>query len=333
MGRPEENDASAAVPFGYPPAVLAEPPRVAAVCHMFHPEVAGEALARLRNIPFPADVFVSTDTEEKRAALAALFASWGQGTAEVRVVPNRGRDIAPKLVGFREVHDRYDRVLHLHSKRSKHADFLQPWRAYLYETLLGSPAVVRSVFEAFERLPRLGMVAPQHFEPVRRWLDWSGNFGAARALAARMGIGLRPDAALDFPSGSMFWARPAALRPLLDLGLSFDDFPEEAGQVDGTPAHAIERLYFHVCERAGYSWMKVADPALLFDTRAVVRIGSPEDLVRFAAERGAALASGALPKRAEAPPMMVQTPPGLLLRSAPALPATQAGPEQAREAA
>ena len=57
--------------------------------------------------------------------------------------------------------------------------------------------------------------------------------------------------------------------------------------MDGTPAHAIERLYFHVCERAGCSWMKIADPALLFDTRAVVRIGSPEDLVRFAAERDA----------------------------------------------
>jgi O-antigen biosynthesis protein len=279
-------------------------------------------------------VFVSTDTEEKRAALAAVFASWGQGSAEVRVVPNRGRDIAPKLVGFRDVHDgRYDRVLHLHSKRSKHADFLSPWRTYLYETLLGSPAVVRSVFEAFERLPRLGLVAPQHFEPVRRWLDWSGNFGAARALAARMGIELRPDAALDFPSGSMFWARPAALRPLLDLDLSFEDFPEEAGQVDGTPAHAIERLYFHVCERAGYAWMKIADPALLFDTRAVVRIGSPEDLARFAAEHGAVLASGALPKRACAPPMMVQTPPGLLRRTAAAPPAAQGGPERAREAA
>jgi hypothetical protein len=80
-----------------------------------------------------------------------------------------------------------------------------------------------------------------------------------------------------------------------------------------------------VCERAGYAWMKIADPALLFDTRAVVRIGSPEELARFAAERGATLASGALPKRAEAPPMMVQTPPGLLLRAA--------GPERAREAA
>jgi hypothetical protein len=80
--------------------------------------------------------------------------------------------------------------------------------------------------------------------------------------------------------------------------------------------------------------MKVADPALLFDTRAVVRIGNPDDLARFAAERGAVLASGTLAKRAEAPPMMVRTPPGLLRRTTATFLRTQeAGPERAREAA
>jgi lipopolysaccharide biosynthesis protein len=57
-----------------------------------------------------------------------------------------------------------------------------------------------------------------------------------------MGFDLSRVTSLDFPSGSMFWARPDALRPILDLGLTLDEFPEEAGQVDGTVAHAIERL-------------------------------------------------------------------------------------------
>jgi lipopolysaccharide biosynthesis protein len=229
-------------------------------------------------------------------------------------MPNRGRDIAPKLIGFRDVHDRYEFVLHLHSKRSLHADFLAPWRRYIYETLLGSTAIIRSVFEAFARLPQLGMLAPQHFEPTRRWLDWNGNFEVARALAARMGIALRSDAALDFPSGSMFWARSAALRPVLDLNLSFEDFPRESGQQDHTPAHALERLYFHICERADYVWLKIADPALLFDARAVVSIGNPQDLLRFQSEHGVTLGSGLLVTRPEPAPLMVRTPPGLLQR-------------------
>ncbi len=315
VGRSEDDDASMAIPFSYPPAVLATLPHVAVVCHMFHPEVAAEAALYMRNLPFPADLKLSTDTQDKRIALEAVFASWAQGTVDIRVLPNRGRDIAPKLVGFADAHRTYEYVLHLHSKQSKHADFLAPWRTYLYRTLLGSPAIVRSVFEAFNQVPDLGMVAPQHFEPIRRWLDWRGNLEVAQTLAARLGIKLQPDATLDFPSGSMFWARTAALRPLLDLELTAKEFPEEAGQVDGTLAHAIERLYFHVCEAAGYRWLKVADPALLFETRAVVRIDRPEDLQAFIQRHGASLASKRLLRRTEAPPMMVRTPATLLALS------------------
>ncbi len=177
------------------------------------------------------------------------------------------------------------------------------------------------MFEAFARLPDLGMVVPQHFEPVRRWLDWNGNFADARALAARMGIALDPARALDFPSGSMFWARSAALRPLLDLGLSFEDFPKEGEQTDRTPAHAIERLFLYACERSGHTWLKIADPALHMDTRTIVRVGSPEDLVRFEAEHGIRLTgAGPLARRAEAPPMMTQVPPGLKRRMREAVP-------------
>src|SRR5206468_8183486 len=86
---------------------------------------------------------------------------------------------------------------------------------------------------------------------------------------------------LDFPSGSMFWARSPALRPLLDLGLATEDFEEEAGQIDGTLAHAIEHLYFHACEHAGYDWIKVARPELLAHTPAIVSAETPEELDRF----------------------------------------------------
>ena len=315
--RPAEVDFSLAIPFGFPPLQAPPPPRVAVICHLYYPEVGREVRHYLQNLPVPANLFLATDTAEKAEVIRAAFADWEGGRVEVRVVPNRGRDIAPKLVGFADAHADYDLVLHLHSKKSDHAHFLAPWRGFLFENLLGSKAAVASILDAFARLPQLGMVAPQHYEAVRRWLGWNGNYDLAQGLARRMGLPLSPVRALDFPSGSMFWARPAALKPLLDLNLSFDDFPTEGAQVDHTPAHAIERLYFLVCELSGYAWLKVAQPALYLSTDTILPVRTPAELQRFFGEHGVALTGPVLlPVRTEPAPLATQVPPGLSRRLA-----------------
>ena len=71
----------------------------------------------------------------------------------------------------------------------------------------------------------------------------------------RAGLESRNDSqkpTFNFPVGSMFWARTAALRPLLELGLGWDDFPEEPVPYDGSLLHAIERLLPFVVEGAGF---------------------------------------------------------------------------------
>ncbi len=269
------------LPLGY--VTTGGPVCVAVVLHAFHTDLLPEFRAYLDHIPVPADLFISTDTEEKRTVISACFLDWAKGSVEVLVTPNRGRDVAPKLVGFGAVHDRYEYVLHVHTKSSPHESRLAGWRGYLLDTLVGSASVIHGVFEAFARAPRLGMLAPQHIDQLRPWIRWGENHELAEQLAERMGFPLPPAAPLDFPAGSMFWARSAALRPLLDLHLDFDDFPAEASQTDGTLAHAIERLYFLVCERAGFDWLKITARGELHEQRGVTTVSSPQDLDRFLA--------------------------------------------------
>ena len=287
---PLDQEACLELPLGYRPAALPAP-NVAVVLHAYHLELLPEIKAYLGHIPFPADVFISTDTDAKRAVVSACFADWPGGSVTIKVTPNRGRDVAPKLVGFAAVHDQYEYVLHIHTKQSLHDDRLAGWRGYLFDTLLGSPDVVRGIFAAFAQAPDLGMLAPQHVDELRPWIRWADNHAQAQGLAERMRFPLPFEAPLDFPSGSMFWARTAALRPLLDLHLEVDDFPEEIGQTDGTLAHAIERLYFLVCEQAGFGWMKVTAKGQLHDASGVVSVTSVEELARFLAQNRVSLAA------------------------------------------
>jgi len=254
--RPREaTDLALEVPFAYGPDARGGP--VAVVMHVFYPEMMPELLARIAHIPVRADLYVSTDTPEKQAAIAASAADYANGTVEVRVFPNIGRDIAPTIIGFHDVFARYDIFLHIHSKKSPHDPRFAPWRDYLLDNLLGSPEVVASVLRLLAEND-VGLVFSQHFGEVRPLLNWGYDFDLAKDLLARAGITLRKDYVLDFPSSSFFWARSAAVKPLLDIGLDWGDFPAEAGQIDGTLAHAIERSLLYFAESAGFRWTKVA---------------------------------------------------------------------------
>lgn len=57
-----------------------------------------------------------------------------------------------------------------------------------------------------------------------------------------------------FPAGNMFWGRVAAVKNIFDIDYVEADFPEEAGQTDGTIMHAIERLWIPVAENNGYTY-------------------------------------------------------------------------------
>jgi Rhamnan synthesis protein F len=274
---PHLTEYSIEVPFRWLPS-NSPPPRLVAVCHVFYPDMLPEMKRYLSNIPFPLHVFISTDTAAKRAAIRQGFDDWLTALVDVRVMENRGRNIAPLLVGFRDIYDRYDYVLHVHSKRSTHTFFLNQWRRFLLETLLGSPGVVASVFAAFQVNANLGVIGPSRFEGVRS-VGWSANYRLCKRIARQMGVTIAETPPVDFPAGSMFWARTSALRPLLELGLQFADFPRERGQLDGTLAHALERLFYVACERAGLDWITISrsglfeipGPAVLLDSQEVLR--------------------------------------------------------------
>lgn len=286
-----EEDFSMAVPFDFSVnATWSSGRRIASVCHIFYVDLAEEMLSYLNHLPVQTDLFISTTDDAKAIALRQVFSSWGRGRVDVRVAANQGRDIAPKLVTFREVYEAgYELILFLHSKKTEREDTGPAWRSALFQTLAGSVETVGSVLTLFDQNPRLGMVIPQHHESIRQHVGWQNNLLHGRRLARHMGFSLKTAYPLDFAAGSMFWLRPEAILPLLRLKLQIDDFPREGGQVGDTVAHGIERMMLYSCELAGYDWLKIADPRFFGYQDTIVPIHNLSELGPFAEAHGFSL--------------------------------------------
>ena len=232
-------------------------PTIAVQVHMFYPETLEETIENLNQIPFPFDCYISSDTEEKRKTIEeAMRASCKAAHVQVEVFENRGRDVGPFLVQMQPVYQKYDYVCHIHSKKTKTEDHGNEWRKYIFRHLFGSEENIRQIFHEFEKDHRIGLIMPETYPVLEYQAEWGGNREGVADLLHSMG--LSPDLPNDpvFPVGNMFWARSEALKPVFDLKLTQRDFPEEAGQVNATIAHQIERCWIYMLRENGYTYLK-----------------------------------------------------------------------------
>jgi lipopolysaccharide biosynthesis protein len=227
---------------------------VAAVVHVYYPELLDELMSHLAAIHVPFDLLV-TYAMDQAPVLETAGLSHLRGRA-ILAVENRGRDLWPlaQLVNAGLL-DRYSVVLKVHTKRSGWRDGHEllggsgdTWRATLLEGLLGAPTDVAEILGAFGTSADLGMVTADG--SVLGPDFWGRDLSMAADLLARLDLPLRQEA-LVFAAGSMYWVRASILRRLRDLRLISSDFQPERGQVDGTMAHALERVIGLLCLDAG----------------------------------------------------------------------------------
>ena len=218
--------------------------RIAVHAHMFYPDLAEEFAWYLSQIPGSFDLYASTPTSLAQRHVEQVFRALDNvGRVDVRMTPNVGRDIAPLLVEFGQDMAGYDIICHIQTKKSLYNNGLTDgWREYLLDALFDHPNRIAAYVRMLQS-GRYGIIYPQCFHNLPYMAHtWLSNAGLARTWGSRFGVETLPDGYFDFPAGSMFWAHTNALRPLLEAGLQWDDFPVEAGQTDGTLAHCIERM-------------------------------------------------------------------------------------------
>jgi lipopolysaccharide biosynthesis protein len=218
--------------------------KTAVIVHLFYVEqweYIKNKLANMGTIKY--DLFITLQNKDKD--FSNVIISFRKD-AQVHLVENMGRDILPFVHVARRLDQKgYINILKIHTKKSKHRTDGDKWFHELIDGLLPSINSVKKIYSILES--NNAMIGPKgHYVSYSEYIG--SNQPSIDILLNEMYTAEQVEALktrLDdcgYFGGSMFWISTAVLRPLLDLYLMPEDFEPEAGQIDGTLAHAIERI-------------------------------------------------------------------------------------------
>jgi rhamnosyltransferase len=235
--------------------------KVAMHLHVFYIDIFKEYLKTFKKIDTKIDLFITTDSEDKKIEIANLLKifevdSW---VKEIIVYENRGRDVLP-WIKISSKMTNYDLVGHFHTKKSKHKKnaTVKIWNKEIFSSLLETLPVVLELFANNKKIGILIPDIPINFCSEDKNIGWGDNKKLCISLYERMLTKKRIDLSKVkdpiMPYGNMFWYRPEALQPIFDLNLKDEVFPDEPLPFDGTIAHALERLPVYVAWSEGYDF-------------------------------------------------------------------------------
>ncbi len=223
--------------------------KIAVHLHLFYVDMVPFMVNYLNNIPETFDLFVSVP-ETMNCNPDILKKDFTKirkvDNIVIKLCPNRGRDIAPMICLFGKELQTYDYIAHLHSKKSLHTPSHNVWAKYIFDHLLGSQENVSRIFNLLDE--NIGVISPPDFLMMpEQPSGWGSNMQLAQDMLNKSGLKIdlkKVFPIIEFPQGSMFWAKTSYLQQMFTLPIDFKDFPEEPIGQDGTIAHALERLFF-----------------------------------------------------------------------------------------
>jgi len=217
--------------------------------HIFYHGLIDEIASYLSQVKYnlSADVFISVPQDWDSSSIEYL-------TDKIKIdrlfiFNNKGRDILPFIKVLKVIEEEgYIYSCKVHGKKSSHISAGDKWRQELLGSLLSIDSA-KYLLNILKDSPSSGFSVPKgvvksfdknNLKDNRVWVEKMKNY-----------YGLEIFNNERFLSGSMFWFKIAALKGLSDI--SEDMFEPELGAIDGTLAHALERLIPALGRKNGYT--------------------------------------------------------------------------------
>lgn len=251
--------------------------KLAVFAHLHYEEQFEEAVNILKRIPYVYDLYISTTGKDKAKTLYTMVKKTDQHVTidklEIRVFNNRGRDVAPWLLGFKDIQYDYDLALkfHLKNRISYNEIYLNELTSFILNCTIASPSYVGNIVNMFNRNPKLG-IAFHPYPPClllqyhHRLTGDNNTFKATRNALKKCNINyFNENRQIIFPQ-NIFWYRPQSLKKLFESNITYEDFPPEPYPLDATIGHGLERAIPYIVQDSGYAVSLVITDDLLQNT-------------------------------------------------------------------
>ena len=235
--------------------------KIAIQAHVYYETLISDIIQKTNNIPVHFDLFISTDTEFKKIYIYNYVVNNTKANKfKIQIMNNKGRDVLPLLIQLKNQIKKYKYFCHLHTKKSKHINFGDEWRNYLFNNLLGNKEIISEILTDFENNKYLGIIFPEIYYKVFETFGKNilgSNKDYMNLILKKLAPYLKVSTKnLDFPMGNMFWAKIKSVYQIFLLNFN-ELIPNENKQLDGTLMHGIERIWLYLAKYNGYYYKKI----------------------------------------------------------------------------
>jgi len=213
----------------------------AVVLHLFYVDMWDEMKSYLKNLDNGFDLYINVNNDASFKMIQQIKKDYPD--VVLFSCENRGRDILPFIEMMRYITPlKYKYICKIHTKKSLHRIDGDRWRKHLIASLLGSKERILKAKQMLDS-KKVAIIVPRANK--LKYSEWKGsNEVFIKSFARKANIKFHED--FDFPAGSMFWFKPEVMDKLIKH-IDLKRFHFENSQIDGTKAHAVERIFGLLC--------------------------------------------------------------------------------------